>query len=143
MKKRAIIPITIGIAIGVVTAFALTAIMAQTTSPVRKADFALFTTQTDHEVFVNSTGIFTLSVSATNFGSSSPILHVVFADGDVVNYVVPSGQSFSFSQTAGTSPGVDTKIIIQLTGTVGETTPMVGWVSALALFGSTVSVVTV
>ncbi len=51
---------------------------------------------------LNST-FFTYNISASNFGTSTAVLRVIFNDGDIARYQIPAGQSFSVSQAAGSN----------------------------------------
>ena len=57
------------------------------------------------------------------------VLRVTFQDGDFIDYPIPQDTSFSFTQVAGTTPGVDNRIRITSVGT-GQ---LVGWLSASVL----------
>jgi hypothetical protein len=100
----------------------------------KKADFALFTTEdtgtADDYVTCSSKGVFELHVAVTNYEDTTQTLQIVFNDGDLVNYFVPAGGSFSFTQVAGTNPAIDGTIKIDPQDQDGDVSPIVGWVSA-------------
>lgn len=107
-----------------------------------RSDFALFTTQTDDFVTCSATKRAHLHVLATNTGSSSDTINIVFPDGDSVVIRVPAGTSFSFTQVIGTTSGFDDVIKIDPLGAVGELNPMVGWASIDRTGGGSVSCIT-
>ena len=74
----------------------------------------------------NGPGSFVYYVTMTNLGAAGSI-HVLYADGDTVDYAIPAGGSFSFSQAAGGTKNVDD--LIKVSGTAG--TSLVGSMSAL------------
>lgn len=73
---------------------------------------------------------FTYNVSASNFGSGTAVIRVIFHDGDIARYQIPAGQSFSMSQAAG-SDSADRAIRVaieangQVTGEVSALGPKV------------------
>ncbi len=56
-------------------------------------------------------GSFVYHVTMTNHGTGGGVL-VTYADGDTVEYLVPPGGSFSFSQAAGGTKNVDDLIVV-------------------------------
>ncbi len=53
---------------------------------------------------------FTYHVTVANINAEVRFLKVVYADGDFVRYPIPPNSSFSFSQAAGGTAGVDDRI---------------------------------
>ena len=74
----------------------------------------------------NNPGSFTYFVTMTNFGATG-FIRVDYADGDLVQYQIPAGGSFSFSQAAGGTKNVDD--LIKVSGSGGAV--LVGSMSAL------------
>lgn len=103
-----------------------------------RSDHALFTTQTDDFVTCSSNKPFIIYISVTNFSPSVQTLRITFADtGDFVDFKVPAGESFSLSQAAGDTKGVDDVIKVDPLGPpLGNVNPMVGWVSVWFQAGS-------
>jgi hypothetical protein len=67
---------------------------------------------------LNST-FFTYNISASNFGTSTAVLRVIFHDGDIARYQIPAGQSFSVSQAAGSnSADAAIRVVIESDGQV-------------------------
>jgi hypothetical protein len=124
--------------------FAAVVLPAFAPPPGKPADFCLFTTEdtgasADESVTFSNDGRFELHVSVTNLEATTQTLRIIFADGDLVDYFVPAGESFSLSQVAGTAVGVDDTIIIDPLDQDGDATPMIGWTSALKVTGSTLT----
>jgi hypothetical protein len=61
------------------------------------------------------------------------VMRVRFQDGDFVDYPIAQDTSFSFSEAAGDTPGVDGKIVVATSGGAGS---LVGWLSANRANGS-------
>jgi hypothetical protein len=61
------------------------------------------------------------------------VMQVRFQDGDFVDYPIPQDTSFSFSEAAGDTPGVDAKIVVSTSSGTGS---LVGWLSANRANGS-------
>ncbi|HEX9299155.1 MAG TPA: hypothetical protein VF968_03390 [Actinomycetota bacterium] len=61
------------------------------------------------------------------------VMQVRFQDGDFVNYPIPQDTSFSLSEAAGDTPGVDGKLVVTTSGGAGS---LVGWMSANRANGS-------
>ena len=69
---------------------------------------------------------FTYYVTMANYGAAG-FVRVVYADGDLVQYPIPAGGSFSFSQAAGGTINVDD--LIRVRGAGGAS--LVGSISLL------------
>ena len=61
------------------------------------------------------------------------VMRVRFQDGDFVDYAIAQDTSFSFSEAAGDTTGVDGKIVVMTSGGAGS---LVGWLSANRANGS-------
>ena len=96
----------------------------------------------DHTLFDETSGDTQASCRTTTGGrfilygsfraiNADAMLHVLFQDGDFVDYPIPQDTSFSFQQAAGTSDGVDYRIRVSSVGTGN----LVGWLSASRLAG--------
>lgn len=135
------------VALGLVPAVALVGTThARSSASSDENDFALFTTEDvnrdgisdDDKVVCMATPkdplkprpAFNLHISVVNFDPDEHRLVIRFADGDLVTYAVPTGTSFSISQVAGTTPGVDDRIEIDPQDNDGDGLGMAGWVSA-------------
>jgi hypothetical protein len=75
---------------------------------------------------------FTLYGSFRAFGGDVT-MRVSFRDGDFVEYPLTPDGVFSFQQAAGSTPGVDTRIIVSKSAGSGS---LVGWLSAARSPGS-------
>ena len=102
-------------------------------------DFALFTTETDDYVTCTSSPSrpFLIMFSFTNYNAATQTVQVVFTDGDVFNYLVPTGTSISATQAGGV--GTSTTLIIDPLGPDYDPNPVVGWVSIWTDSGATLS----
>jgi hypothetical protein len=69
-----------------------------------------------------------VTVTAHSSGPAG-FVRATFADGDFVQFPIASNGSFSFSQSAGGTPGVDSRIRISNGGNPTGAR-LVGWVSA-------------
>jgi hypothetical protein len=61
------------------------------------------------------------------------MMRVRFQDGDFVDYPIPQDTSYSFSESAGGTRGVDLKVVVTTSGGAGK---LVGWMSADRANGS-------
>jgi len=104
-------------------------------------DFALFTTETGDD-YVTCTSSpsrpFLIMFSFTNYNAATQTVQVVFTDGDVFNYLVPSGTSISATQAGGVGASATLKID-PLGPAPGDPNPVVGWVSIWSDSGATLS----
>jgi hypothetical protein len=120
MRKKVILPF--GAAIGaLLLATALSAPRAAGAAPAaggQRSDFALFdgTNPTAGETGMacgaklgssNNVVPFTYYVAVSNWSTEMKVLRVQYADGDMARYQIPAGTSFSLSQAAGGTAGVD------------------------------------
>lgn len=101
----------------------------------RQSDFSLFTTQVDDSVTCKARRTAELHLTATNLDAEEVRINIVFEDNDSLLVMVPTGESFSLTQTIGTNRGVDTTITIDPLDQDGDVNPMVGWASIHALKG--------
>ena len=132
-KKLLTIGISIALAFG--TALALLSNSgAGASNPSHVHDHALFdTTSGDSSVQCGSGSKafeFNMSMRAIN---NDTVARVTFQDGDFVNYPIPQDTSFSLSEAAGDTPGVDGKLVVTTSGGAGS---LVGWMSANRANGS-------
>ena len=72
---------------------------------------------------------FTYFVTVSNWSDTPRVLRVLYADGDIARYQVPAHTSFSFSQAAGGTVGVDE--LIQVFGEGASPNEFAGSVSIL------------
>ena len=72
---------------------------------------------------------FTFHVTVSNWSDSPKVLRVLYADGDVARYQIPARSSFSFSQAAGGTAGVDD--LIQVFAEGASPTEIAGSMSIL------------
>ena len=72
---------------------------------------------------------FIYHVAVSNFGSAATFLRITYDDGDLVRFAIPAGTSFSLTQAAGSTNGVDELITFtdesgnSLAGTVSVEVP--------------------
>ncbi len=69
-------------------------------------------------------GTYTYFVAVSNFGAAG-VARITYADGDIVNYQIPAGGSFSFSQAAGstaekTNPAADRAVRLSNGGSAAQ-----------------------
>ena len=135
MKKRLAAPAVVLVSL---TAAALVVLWpgAASSAPSGKiADQALID-QTGGDTYVQcrTTNRRAFDVHATlrAFGGDVTV-RVLFCDGDFVDYPLAQDEVLSFSQAAGSTVGVDTRIRIVKTSGAGS---IVGWMSAGRLDGS-------
>ncbi|MDP9300733.1 MAG: hypothetical protein M3P43_07540 [Actinomycetota bacterium] len=99
---------------------------------------------TDHALIDQTSGNTVVKCHTTNrqpfivYGSFRAIngdvtMRIRFQDSDFVDYPIPQDTSFSFSEAAGDTPGVDGKIVVTTSGGAGSP---VGWLSADRANGS-------
>jgi hypothetical protein len=131
MRKR----IALGAAVVLVGAFGLyLAVPTAGAATGKVADHALFDgvdIPSDTSVFCRGSGPFNVYLSFRAF-TADAVLTVTFQDGDSVAYAIPQDTSFSIQQAAGSTAGVDRRIVATSTG-VGD---LVGWMSASRLPGT-------
>ena len=77
----------------------------------------------------NNPVAFTYHVAVSNWSDSPKVLRVLYADGDVARYQIPARSSFSFSQAAGGTAGVDD--LIQVFAEGASPTEIAGSMSIL------------
>ena len=77
----------------------------------------------------NNPVAFTYHVTVSNWSDSPKVLQVLYADGDVARYQIPARSSFSFSQAAGGTAGVDD--LIQVFAEGAKPTEVAGSMSIL------------
>lgn len=121
----------------------------QNALPGGASDFALFTTEdtgpsADNFVTCTSNKPFTIYVSMSDFGEdpAGRTVQAIFADGDLVQYKIPALGSFSFSQSAGGTAGVDDSIKIDPQDQDGDANAIAGWVSISTSAAATFSCTT-
>jgi hypothetical protein len=95
----------------------------------QRTDFALFdgtnpANQPDSGAVCGSRGTYTYFVAVSNFGAAG-VARITYADGDIVNYQIPAGGSFSFSQAAGstaekTNPAADRAVRLSNGGSAAQ-----------------------
>jgi hypothetical protein len=97
----------------------------------KKADFTLYDeTGGDVRAVCKGDGRFEIHIAVRAINADA-IMRVKFQDDDFVDYPIPQDTSYSVTQAAGTSVGVDRKIIIK--SSPSSTGQLVGWVSASTL----------
>jgi hypothetical protein len=135
MKWRLVAPAIVLVAVVAAALVALLPGAASSASGGKIADHALID-QTGGDTFVQcrTTNRRAFDVHATlrAFGGSVTV-RVLFRDGDFVDYPLAQDETLSFSQAAGSTAGVDTRIRITKASGAGS---IVGWMSAGRLDGS-------
>jgi hypothetical protein len=136
MRKRLLmfgLPVIAVLAVGIYTL--MPSAGAVVTGKV--ADNALFDqTSGDTTVFCRTTngGAFEVNMAFRAINGNA-VLRVTFQDGSFVEYPIPQNTSFSLTEAAGTTAGVDKKIVVTSAGSPpGQ---LVGWMTASRSFDST------
>ncbi|OGQ82766.1 MAG: hypothetical protein A3F90_06880 [Deltaproteobacteria bacterium RIFCSPLOWO2_12_FULL_60_19] len=122
MKRRSVLTFGLGVGLILLSAVA-SAPPAANAAPAaggQRSDFALFDgTQTDTGAACgaklgssNNVVPFTYHIAVSNWSAATRVLRVVYADGDIVRYQIPPNGSFSLTQAAGGTAGVDDLIRI-------------------------------
>ncbi len=100
-----------------------------TTGSDNRSDFALFDGTNPANLpnagaVCGARGTYTYYVAVSNFGPAG-VARITYADKDFVNYQIPAGGSFSFSQAAGstaekTSPAADRAVRLSNGGSAAQ-----------------------
>ena len=107
MNMKRLVAVTL-LCMGIVMLLgSVTAMGAVTVGSSQRTDFALFdgtnpANQPDSGAVCGARGTYTYYVAVSNFGAAG-VVRITYADGDFVNYQIPAGGSFSFSQAAGST----------------------------------------
>lgn len=124
MKKLVVVALlSVGIVVllGLVTAASAA---KGTVGSSERSDFALFdgtnpANQPDSGAVCGARGTYTYYVAVSNFGAAG-VARITYADGDIVNYQIPAGGSFSFTQAAGSSGGADMAVRLSNGGSAAQ-----------------------
>lgn len=125
MTKKLIIPALLACTLAASAATAATsAVDADKKNPAsggQRSDFALFdgTNAEDPDSGVrcgarqgNNVSAFTYHIAVSNFSNDVAYLRVTYADDDIVRFAIPALSSFSLTQAAGGTKGVDDTITV-------------------------------
>jgi hypothetical protein len=129
--KTKLVVVSCLVAVGAIGSYALWPGAGGAAPLTKRSDHALYDeTSGDQQVFCRGNGPFQVHVAMRAINADA-VMRVRFLDGDFVDYPIPQDTSFSLTQAAGGTEGVDRRIRVK--SAPGAAGALVGWMSANGL----------